>query len=92
MVKFLNIKNIKPAPEPFYLLDKFSGTLSIEEYRQLLENDKIILTINKPLVNVLPEISEDNDDFLINSKNYVKKYEIKIIILFLCVVYMKEKY
>ena len=27
-------KNIKPAPDPYYLLDKFYGNLSIQEYRK----------------------------------------------------------
>ncbi len=30
-------KNIRPAPDPHFLLDKFYGDLTIEEYRSLLE-------------------------------------------------------
>jgi len=31
-------KNIKPAPNPYYLLNKYYGNLSIQEYRKLLKN------------------------------------------------------
>ena len=30
-------KNIKPAPSPYYTLDKYYGNLSIQEYRKLLK-------------------------------------------------------
>ena len=60
-------KNIKPAPDPRYILDKFYGNLSINEYRLLLENDRLLLVINKPLTRILPEIHEDTENFLVNS-------------------------
>ena len=43
-------RNIKPAPNPLYTLNKFYGSLTIEEYRKLLENDKILMVVNKPNV------------------------------------------
>ena len=55
-------KNIKPAPCPYYTLDKFFGNLSINEYRKLLTNDRLIMIVNKPMTKVLPEIYEDNND------------------------------
>tara|TARA_Y100000748_G_scaffold235326_1_gene199348 strand:+ start:413 stop:1429 length:1017 start_codon:yes stop_codon:yes gene_type:complete len=61
-------KNIKPAPSPYYLLDKFYGNLDIQEYRKLLENERLLLVVNKPLSQVLPEIYEENEDFLISAK------------------------
>jgi hypothetical protein len=61
-------KNIKPAPNPFYLLDKYYGNLSIQEYRSLLRNDRLFLIVDKPLTRILPELHEDNDDFIINNK------------------------
>ena len=61
-------KNIKPAPDPHYLLEKFCGNLSIQEYRQLLNSDRLFLVVDKPLTRVLPEIHEDNDEFIINNK------------------------
>jgi hypothetical protein len=56
-------KNIKPAPSPYYTLSKYYGTLSIQEYRQLLEYDRLILVIDKPLTKMYPELHEDNNDF-----------------------------
>ena len=61
-------KNIKPAPNPFYMLEKFYGNLSIQEYRSLLKNERLFLVIDKPLTRTLPELHEDNDDFIINNK------------------------
>ena len=61
-------KNIKPAPNPYYILDKFYGNLSITEYRQLLTYDRLLFIIDKPLTRILPELHKDNDDFLL-SKN-----------------------
>jgi hypothetical protein len=57
-------KNIKPAPNPHYLLDKFLGTLSIQEYRKLLKTEHMLLVIDKPLTRILPELHEDTDDFI----------------------------
>jgi hypothetical protein len=61
-------KNIKPAPNPFYMLDKYYGNLSIQEYRALLRNERLFLVVDKPLTRILPELHEDNDDFIINNK------------------------
>jgi len=61
-------KNIKPAPNPYYMLDKFYGNLSIQEYRSLLRNERLFLVIDKPLTRTLPELHEENDDFIINNK------------------------
>ena len=59
-------KNIKPAPSPFYLLEKFYGSLSIQEYRKLLKTEHLLLIIDKPMTRILPELHEDNDDFIVN--------------------------
>jgi len=61
-------KNIKPAPNPFYLLDKYYGNLTIQEFRSLLRNERLFLVVDKPLTRILPELHEDNDDFIINNK------------------------
>lgn len=61
-------KNIKPAPNPYYMLDKYYGNLTIQEYRALLRNERLFLVVDKPLTRVLPELHEDNDDFIINNK------------------------
>lgn len=61
-------KNIKPAPNPYYMLDKYYGNLNIQEYRALLRNERLFLVVDKPLTRILPELHEDNDDFIINHK------------------------
>ena len=61
-------KNIKPAPDPHYFLERFCGNLTIQEYRQLLKSDRLFLIVDKPLTRVLPELHEDNDEFIINNK------------------------
>ena len=61
-------KNIKPAPNPYYMLDKYYGNLSIQDYRALLKNERLFLVVDKPLTRILPELHEDNDDFIINNK------------------------
>ena len=57
-------KNIKPAPDPFYMLNKYYGNLSIQEYRKLLKNERLLLVVDKPLSRILPELHEDNDDMM----------------------------
>lgn len=59
-------KNIKPAPNPYYLLDKFYGNLSIQEYRKLLKSEHMLLVIDKPMTRILPELHEENEDFMNN--------------------------
>ena len=61
-------KNIKPAPNPYYMLEKYYGNLTIQEYRSLLRNERLFLVVDKPLTRVMPELHEDNDDFIINNK------------------------
>jgi hypothetical protein len=61
-------KNIKPAANPYYLLDKYYGNLSIQEYRALLQNERFFLIVDKPLTRILPELHEDNEDHIINNK------------------------
>ena len=62
-------KNIKPAPNPHYLLEKFYGNLTIQEYRKMLKNERLLLIVDKPLTRILPELHEDNDDFLLNQQS-----------------------
>jgi hypothetical protein len=61
-------KNINPAPNPYYMLDKFCGNLNIQEYRSLLRNDRLYVVVDKPLTRILPELHETNDDFIMNNK------------------------
>tara|TARA_Y100000992_G_C21253723_1_gene487339 strand:- start:82 stop:1035 length:954 start_codon:yes stop_codon:yes gene_type:complete len=78
--KIYNYKiNIKPAPNPYYVLEKYYGNLSIQEYRKLLRNDRLLMIIDKPLTRILPELHEENNDFL-SMKNSITNnstYQIK---------------
>ena len=62
-------KNIKPAPSPYYTLEKYYGNLSIQDYRKLLKNERLLLIVEKPLTRILPEIHEDTEDYLLNNQN-----------------------
>lgn len=59
-------KNIKPAPDPHYLLDKFYGNMTIQEYRKLLGSNHMLLVIEKPMTRILPELHDDNEDTTAN--------------------------
>jgi hypothetical protein len=63
-------KNVKPAPNPFYLLDKYYGNLTIEEYRKLLKSNHLLMIVEKPLTRIFPELHEDTDDFSVSNSNY----------------------
>ncbi len=70
-------KNIKPSPNPYYLLDKFYGNLSIQEYRKLLKTEHMLLVIDKPLTRILPELHDDNEDIMLNLYGNVKTSSIQ---------------
>ena len=77
-------KNIKPAPDPYHMLEKYYGTLTIQEYRSILKTDRLFLIVDKPLTRILPEFHEDNDEFIINNKiipsnNYQAKNKLATI-------------
>lgn len=71
-------KNIKPAPDPHYLLDKFYGSLSIKEYRDLFKNDQLLIVVEKPLTHVFPELYEDNSDFILNQRTIPSNSTLKL--------------
>ena len=45
------------------------GNISIEDYRNLFEYEKMLLVIEKPLTRNLPQLVEDKDNFQITQKN-----------------------
>jgi len=65
---YMYTNNIKPAPNPYYMLDKYYGNLSIQEYRSLFQTDRLFLIVDKPLTKMMPEMVEDNDEFILNKK------------------------
>ena len=50
-----NSENIKCAPNPYYTLDKYFGNLTIEEYRQLLNQDDIVSVVTEPICKIISE-------------------------------------
>jgi hypothetical protein len=72
-------KNIKPSPNPFYTLNKYYGNLNIQEWRKLLKTERLLLIVDKPLTRQLPELHQDNDDFIINNNSIPSgnKYKLK---------------
>ena len=50
------------------MLEKFYGNLSIQEYRTLLSNERLFLIVDKPLTRIMPELHQDNEDYIINHK------------------------
>jgi hypothetical protein len=59
-------RNIKPAPNPYFTLEKYYGNLTIQEYRKLLKTDHMLLTIEKPMTRMLPELHEETDETILN--------------------------
>jgi hypothetical protein len=76
-------KSIKPAPNPFYTLDKYHGNLSINEYRKLLFDDRLLLVVDKPLTKIVPELYEENNEMpniynnLLSVDSEKKSYRLK---------------
>ena len=70
-------KNIKPAPDPHYTLDKFCGNLNIQEYRSMLSNERLYIVVDKPLTRIMPEIHQTNEDHIINSKMIPSNQNVK---------------
>jgi len=78
-------KNIKPAPNPHYILDKYYGNLSIQQYRKLLSKERIYMVVDKPMTKILPELYEENNEIpnvynnLLDSKQQtdVKNFRLK---------------
>ena len=64
---YKNKLSIKPAPSPYYLLNKFMGNLSINEYRKLNGHNQLISIIDKPMIRNFPELFEDIEEHNIKS-------------------------
>jgi len=64
-------KNIKPAPNPYYMLEKYYGNMSIQEYRALLSNERLFLIVDKPLTRIMPELHQDNEEHIINNRKII---------------------
>ena len=77
-------KNIKLAPSPYFTLEKFYGNLNIQEYRKLLQHERLLLVVDKPLSKLTPELYDENEDYILNNKsinnkqNSTKTYKINV--------------
>jgi len=72
--------NIKPAPNPYYTLERYYGNLTINEYRKLLQNDRILMVVEKPLTKILPELHDEKNEMpniytnLLNGKAHMDQH------------------
>ena len=71
-----NEKNIISAISPYYILDKFLGNLTIDEYRKNFNILSSFSFIDKPISRLLPELFENNSTNFVNKDN--KKYRLKL--------------
>ena len=55
-------RSIRPAPDPHYLLDKYYGSMTIDEYRELLGSSKRLIVVDKPLTRAVPHLFDDMDE------------------------------
>ena len=62
---------------PYYFLDKFYGTLTIQEYRKLINSSYIMLCMDKPITRILPEIQEELDNSASTSNTNRGNYKVK---------------
>jgi hypothetical protein len=70
--------NIKPAASPYYFLDKFYGNMDIQEYRKMCKSNHMLLTVDKPITRVLPEIHEDSERLTVNNNTQIRgNYKVK---------------
>ena len=61
-------ENIKPAPDPKYLLEKYMGNMTIDEYREMNHSKINLMILDKPITRIIPEVSEYADDIDIHSR------------------------
>uniref|UniRef100_A0A6C0BR81 MYM-type domain-containing protein n=1 Tax=viral metagenome TaxID=1070528 RepID=A0A6C0BR81_9ZZZZ len=70
-------KNITPAPNPYYTLDKFYGTLTIQQYRELLKHERILLVVDRPLTRSIPEVHDASSISSLHNTPFQSTYEIR---------------
>jgi len=56
-------KPIIPAPAPHYMIKKFHGDLSIQEYRQIIQHDSVIIIVDKPICCTHPELVQCSSEY-----------------------------
>jgi hypothetical protein len=63
-------KPIVPAPPPHYMLNKYYGTLTIQEYRQVIRNDNVIIVVDKPICCTYPELIQCSTEYVAQKQEY----------------------
>ena len=58
------------APPPFYLLNKYYGTLTIQEYRQIIRGETTIIMVDKPICCTYPELIQCYTESMVPTKEY----------------------
>lgn len=54
--------SIRPAPSPHYILDKYLGNMTAEEFRAMnRKSEHLLYTLERPITRVMPEIHEERD-------------------------------
>jgi hypothetical protein len=62
--------SIKPSPDPHYLLSKFCGKLTIDEYRKVSKMNRLLMTVPPPITRSLPELHDETDAHVLGSMGY----------------------
>jgi hypothetical protein len=66
---------------PEYIIENNIKIVPNIEYRKLFKSEQLIYMVNKPLTHILPELYEDNNDFLVGNKiiqnNNIRKNQLK---------------
>jgi hypothetical protein len=66
--------SVKPAPSPFYTLNKFCGRLTIDEYRaQFNQTSKVEVQMKQVSMNVYTNDERNNETVSTESKRVMKK-------------------
>jgi hypothetical protein len=58
-------------------LEKYYGNLTIQEYLKLTKSQHMMLIVEKPVTRILPEIHEENDNFMKTTYSNGGKYKVK---------------
>ena len=61
-------KPIVPAPPPHYLLNKYYGTLTIQEYRKAIREDNVMIIVEKPICCTYPEMIQCSTEYMTQPK------------------------
>jgi hypothetical protein len=70
-------RNIAPAPSPYYTLDKYYGSLTIQQYRELLKHERILLVVDRPLTRSIPEVHDASNISSLTNTPFQSTYEIR---------------